>query len=173
MKFVSFDCQLIPPDLDASADDLLDEAYGADDDWDDTDAEPETYRAFLAIDPNGGVAGHLAAYIRRVDQNGHDFDLGMIGNVATRKTHRLQGVAKQLVAEAHSYFLGKGLSFSMLFAYDPPVYMSSNYRLMMDHVHFIDADGQPKTFLCPGSMVCELSAQRWHAGIVNLNGPPV
>jgi predicted N-acetyltransferase YhbS len=171
MDIVSFAHTNVPADLEASAIEMLVEAYGPDDGEGDT--VPDPYRAFLTVDRDGCVVGYLSAYIRRVDQNGVSIPIGMIGDVATRKVARHQGVAKRLVAQTHDYFREKGLSFSMLFAYDPPVYISSGYRMMTDEVHFIDGGGQAKTFVHPGSMICDLTPTPWQAGLVHLNGPPV
>lgn len=177
MQILSFDHVAIPADLDASANTLLTEAYGADDEPEDTqdDGAPpsEAYRAFLAVDPVAGVVGHLAAYIRRVDQGGTSMDIGMIGDVATLKTFQRRGVATALVEATHHYFKDAHLPFSMLFAYVPSVYASSGYRLMTDEVTFVDGNGTTQTRILDGSMVCDLSSRLWRAGVVNLNGRAV
>ncbi|OAN76451.1 hypothetical protein A8B78_02925 [Jannaschia sp. EhC01] len=178
MDIVSFDNLEVSPDLKACADALLREAYGKDGDADDAEVDtngnpPEAYRAFLALDAYGNVVGHLAAYMRGVDQGNASMTVGMIGNVATRKTFRRRGIAKSLVDASHRHVRDAGARFSQLFAYDPPVYVSSGYRLMRDQVTFVDRAAAVSTCDLPGSMLFELTAHSWRAGTVNLNGPPV
>ncbi|MBY4893656.1 GNAT family N-acetyltransferase [Rhodobacteraceae bacterium N5(2021)] len=178
MDIVSFDNLEVPPDLKACADALLREANGQDGDADDVEVDtdgnpPEAYRAFLAVDASGKVVGHLAAYIRGVDQGSASMTVGMIGNVATRKTFRRRGIAKSLVDASHRYFRDAGARFSILFAYDLPVYVSYGYRLMRDQVTFVERAAAVKTCVLPGSMLCELTTRPQRAGTVNLTGPPV
>jgi|SRR4029453_12529192 hypothetical protein len=46
----------------------------------------------------------------------------------------------------------RSIPFSILFAFEPRVYVSSGYKLMRNHTRFIDADGHWKTLVYHGSM---------------------
>lgn len=97
----------------------------------------------------------------------------MIGDVAVAKEFRRQGHCKKLVEAAHDYFSSKAIAFSVLFAFEPAVYVSSGYRLMENEIYFLDEDNAWKTFVYRGSMYCELGDRRWPNQKIDMRGPTV
>ena len=178
MKIITFPHDQIPPELLDDIDSLYAEAYGNDSDEQrgDSPTEPpvsEAFQHFVTVDEKGIVVGNLAAYVRAVKHKDQEFQLGMIGDVATRTTHKKQGVAKSLVKAAHMYFAEQSIEFSVLFAYDPPVYKSSGYKMIENEIRFVDGRGEWRTLRIKGSMFCELGQAKWPAGEIDLCGPPV
>lgn len=174
VHILSFDNHNVPNDYARDIDQLMTEAYGPDETTDSPqpDAPSEAHRVFLALEPDVGIIGHLAAYIRDTEQNGACLRLGMIGDVATATPFKRRGIAKSLVHAAHEYFQQNLINFSILFAYDPDVYKSSGYRLMENAVRFQE-DGAWKTLVYRGSMYCGLSDRTWCPDLIDLKGTAV
>jgi hypothetical protein len=64
----------------------------------------------------------------------------------------------------------RSIPFSILFAYEPEVYASSNYNLMRNATRFVDADATTKTMVYRGSMYAELSRRHWPNQLLDLRG---
>jgi predicted N-acetyltransferase YhbS len=134
---------------------------------------PDPKHRILALGPDDAVIGYLSAYVRTIGIGDRETPIGLIGDVATRIAFRGQGVAKALVAQAHSHFRQEGLLYSMLFAFDPPVYRSSGYEILNDAVTFVDGGGFTRTRALAGTMVCALTDVPWPFGAIDLRGPKV
>ena len=178
IEIVSFVEEDWPEELEPELKALLVEAYGAntdpDDDVEDTDdEEDEAYCIFLARDEAGAIVGNLFAYVRDVTVDGEPLCLGLIGSVATKISHRRQGVASRLVDAAHVYFRTASVEFSVLFAFEPKVYRSSGYALLENEMVYIGDDGERTSKPYPGSMVCALTPSPWPTGLLDLCGPKV
>ncbi len=132
--------------------------------------EPEAHTKIIAVDSDDKVVGHLAAYVREVEFENFSSSLGMIGDVATVTQFQRRGIAKKMIESAHVLFRKVGIKHSILFAYNTGVYKSSGYKTMANEVHFLDQDGNWKTFVYRGSMFCELSDHTWPKGLINLKG---
>ena len=172
MTFLSFDIEDLPEVHEDALRALLREAYARDeaseDDEDDDDDE-EPFRVFLAVERCGAVVGGLLAYRRTATANGVPFGLGLIGTVATRRTHRRQGIATRLVLAAHDYFRKNGVTFSVLFAFDPDVYRGMGYREIEGSLTYRNG-ASAVTERVKGSMVCPLADEAWPEGAVDLRG---
>jgi len=107
------------------------------------------------------VVGHLAVYRRQVKTGDEILTIGMIGAVAVAPDHRRKGHCRLLLRRAHDYLRARSIPFSILFAFEPFVYLSSGYRPMQNETHFLDADGAWKTFVYRGSMYAELAERPW------------
>lgn len=116
------------------------------------------------------VLGHLAVYQREVEIGAETFSIGMIGGVAVASSHRGMGLARTLLAQARTHLAVQSIPFSVLFAYEPAVYASSGYKLMLNETHFLDGDGLWKTFVYRGSMYAELSSKPWPNKLLDLRG---
>ena len=116
------------------------------------------------------VVGHLAVYQRRVKMGDEALEIGMIGAVAAALDHRRKGRCRLLLRRAHDYLRARSIPFSILFAFEPFVYLSSGYRPMQNETHFLDADGAWKTFVYRGSMYAELAKRPWPNRMLELAG---
>jgi len=116
------------------------------------------------------VVGHLAVYRRRVKNGGEVLEIGMVGGVAVLPDHRRKGHCRLLLLRAHDYLRARSIHFSILFAFEPRVYLSSGYRLMQNETHFLDVDGAWKTFVYRGSMYAELTQRPWPNQVLELAG---
>ena len=181
MTILSFDIEDLPEAHEDALRALLREAYRRDvtsdddddedeeDDDGDDDGDEEPFRVFLMVEEGGAVVGGLLAYKRTATANGVPFGLGLIGTVATRKSHRRQGIATRLVLAAHDYFRGKGVRFSVLFAFDPDVYRGMGYREIEGSLTYRNG-ASAVTERVKGSMVCPLADEAWPEGAVDLRG---
>ena len=116
------------------------------------------------------VVGHLAVYRRQVKIGDEVLEIGMIGAVAVAPDHRRRGHCRRLLQRAHDYLRARSIPFSILFAFEPRVYLSSGYRLMQNETHFLDVDGAWKSFVYRGSMYAELAERRWPNRMLELVG---
>jgi predicted acetyltransferase len=116
------------------------------------------------------VVGHLALYRRQVKIGDEVLEIGMIGGVAVAPDHRRKGHCRLLLLRAHDYLRAGSIPFSILFAFEPRVYLSSGYRLMQNETHFLDVDGAWKTFVYRGSMYSELARRPWPNQMLELGG---
>jgi predicted N-acetyltransferase YhbS len=123
----------------------------------------------LARDAHG-VVGHLALYRRQVKIGDEGLEIGMIGAVAVAPDHRRRGLCRLLLQQAHDWLRARSTPFSILFAFEPGVYLSSGYRLMRNETHFRDVDGAWKTFVYRGSMSAELAGRPWPTRLLELRG---
>ena len=119
------------------------------------------------------VVGHLAMYERQIKLGDETVDVGLLGEIAIAADRRRAGLARGLVRHAHDHLQGRSIPFSILFAYEPHVYMSSGYKVMQNETRFLDADGQWKTFVYRGSMYAELLGRPWPNQPIDLCGPVV
>jgi len=119
------------------------------------------------------VIGHLAAYRREIAIGGESVEIGMIGSVAIADEHRRKGHCRALVQQAHLRFREGALPFSLLFALEPRVYLSSGYRPMANTTRFLESDGAWKTLVYRGGMYAELGDRRWPNLPIDLRGPAV
>jgi predicted acetyltransferase len=87
------------------------------------------------------VVGHLAVYQRQVKMGDEVLEIGMIGAVAVAPDRRRRGHCRLLLRRAHDDLRARSIPFSILFAFEPLVYLSSGYRPMQNETHFLDADG--------------------------------
>ena len=95
--------------------------------------------------------GHLAVYRRQVKRGDEVLEIGMM-------------------QRAHDDLRARSIPFSILFAFEPRVYLSSGYRLMQNETHFLDVDGAWKTFVYRGSMFAELTERPWPNRMLELAG---
>ncbi len=116
------------------------------------------------------VVGHLAIYCRQVKMGGEGLEIGILGGVAVAQDDRRKGHCRRLLQRAHDYLRARSIPFSILFAFEPRVYLSSGYRPMQNETHFLDVDGAWKTFVYRGSMYAELAARPWPNRMVDLAG---
>jgi len=133
----------------------------------------ETPAVIMILQRGEQVIGHRCAYQRRVIIAGEPTTIGMIGGVAVAPYHRRKGLGRTLVQRAHGYLRQRSMPFSILFACEPRVYLSSGYKLMQNEMRFRDTDGAWKTFVYRGSMYAELSARSWPNQVVDLCGAVV
>jgi predicted acetyltransferase len=116
------------------------------------------------------VVGHLGLYQRQVKMGDEVLEIGMVGGVAVAPDHRRRGHCRLLLLRAHDDLRARSISFSILFAFEPRVYLSSGYRLMQNETHFLDVDGAWKTFVYRGSMFAELTKRPWPNRMLELAG---
>ena len=116
------------------------------------------------------VVGHLAVYQRQVKIGDEVLEIGMIGAVAVAPDHRRRGYCRRLLLRAHDYLRARSIPFSILFAFESRVYLSSGCRLMQNQTHFLDVDGAWKSFVNRGSMYTELSERPWPNRVLELGG---
>ncbi|HEV3492589.1 MAG TPA: GNAT family N-acetyltransferase [Reyranella sp.] len=116
------------------------------------------------------VVGHLALYRRPVKMGDEVLEIGMIGAVAVAPDHRRRGHCRRLLRRAHDDLRARSIPFSILFAFEPRVYLSSGYRLMQNETHFLDADGAWKSLVYRGSMYAELAERPWPNRMLELAG---
>jgi predicted acetyltransferase len=114
--------------------------------------------------------GHLALYQRQVKMGDEVLEIGMVGGVAVAPDHRRKGHCRLLLLRAHDDLRARSISFSILFAFEPRVYLSSGYRPMQNETHFLDVDGAWKTFVYRGSMFAELTKRPWPNRMLELPG---
>ncbi len=100
------------------------------------------------------VVAHLAIYQRQVGVGSETLEIAMLGGIVVAPEQRRRGHSR----------------FSILFAYEPAVYVSSGYKLMQNATRFVDADGILKTLVYRGSMYAELSRKRWPNQMLDLRG---
>ncbi len=124
----------------------------------------------VLLSNEGRPIGHLAAYVRTVSIADEELAIGLVGGVAVDAQHRRQGHAKRLLREAHGFFTGLALPFSVLFAFDPARYRSSGYRLMTNETRFLDSDGRWKQLVYRGGMFAELGSRKWPNRMLDLRG---
>ena len=116
------------------------------------------------------LVGHLAIFERLIKIGTEGLRVGLIGEVAVAADCRGQGLARGLVRHAHEYLQERSIPFSLLFAYEPRVYLSSGYKLMQNQMRFLDRDGQWKSLVYRGSMYAELSGRPWPNEPIDLCG---
>jgi predicted acetyltransferase len=116
------------------------------------------------------VVGHLAVYRRQVKIGDEVLEIGMIGAVAVAPDHRRRGHCRLLLRRAHDDLRARSVPFSILFAFEPRVYLSSGYRPTQNETHFLDVDGAWKTFVHRGSMFAELAERPWPNRMLELAG---
>ena len=114
------------------------------------------------------VVGHLAVYRRQMKIGDEVLEIGMI--VAVAPDHRRRGHCRRLLQRAHDDLRARSIPFSILFAFEPRVYLSSGYRPMQNETHFLDVDGAWKTFVYRGSMFAKLAEQPWPNRMLELAG---
>jgi predicted acetyltransferase len=119
------------------------------------------------------VVGHLALYRRQVKMGREVLEIGMVGGIAVAPDHRRKGHCRLLLERAHDYLRARSIPFSILFALEPLVYLSSGYRLMQNETHFLDVDGAWKTFVYRGSMYAKLAERPWPNRLLDLAGRAV
>lgn len=68
----------------------------------------------------------------------------MIGDVAVSAERRSEGLCKMLLRSAHAHFRERAIDFSVLFAFEPPIYRSSGYALMRNTTRFLDQPGEER-----------------------------
>jgi predicted acetyltransferase len=105
-----------------------------------------------ASERRGRAVGHLAIYERDIKIGKEALRVGLLGEIAIAADRRGAGLARRLVREAHEDLRARSIPFSILFAFEPCLYVSSGYKLMQNHTRFIDADGHWKTLVYHGSM---------------------
>jgi predicted acetyltransferase len=130
----------------------------------------ETPAVIMILQEGEHVIGHLCAYQRQVTIGGEPTTIGMIGGVAVAPDHQRKGFGRTLLQRAHAYLRQRSIPFSILFACEPRVYVSSGYRLMQNEMHFRDTDAIWKTFVYRGSMYAELLTRSWPNQVIDLCG---
>jgi predicted acetyltransferase len=90
------------------------------------------------------AVGHLAMYVRQINIGDETVEVGLLGEIAIAADRRRAGLARGLVRQAHEDLQGRSIPFSILFAYEPRVYASSGYRLMLNQTRFLDTDASGK-----------------------------
>lgn len=119
------------------------------------------------------VVGHLALYEREIRIGNEALTAGLLGEIAVAADCRRRGLGRSLVNEAHERLRVASIPFSILFAYEPRVYVSSGYRLMQNEMRFLDTDGAWKMFVYRGSMYAELLDRPWPDLPIDLRGTAV
>lgn len=119
------------------------------------------------------IFAHLGLYTRSVVLGDEPADIGMLGGIAVEPEMRRKGYARQLIRRAHDVLRERGVAFSILFAFEPAVYVSSGYRLMQNETRFLEPDGTSRTLVYRGSMVAELGARRWPNRVLDMRGKTV
>lgn len=145
------------------------------------DAFSEPVDAYGCLEPNAvmlavdedKVVGHLFLYERPVVLGDRSLPLGLIGDVAVSAERRSNGLCKMLLRSAHDHFRERAIDFSVLFAFDPPIYRSSGYVAMRNTTRFLDKDGTWKILVHRGGMAAALGATPWPHEPLDLKGPAV
>lgn len=143
---------------------------------DDGPNEGDYYRAvstpdtILILRDADGVFAHLGVYLRTVAIGDATEEIGMLGGIAVAPERRRAGHARRLIESAHDILRQRGVTFSVLFAVEPRLYVSSGYRLMQNETRFIEPDGTPRTLVYRGSMFAELGARKWPNLLLDLRG---
>lgn len=122
------------------------------------------------------VVAHLAVHEREVGTSSGDMTIGLISNVAVAPSARRQGLARDLLSEAHTIMRASEIPFSILFADIPEIYHSSGYSLMDNPIRFWDnyiEEPAWRTLVYRGSMICQLGDQELPSGVIDLRGPTV
>ena len=120
------------------------------------------------------VIAHLAIYERSGGIGSETLEIGMLGGIVVAPEHRQRGHARVLIRHAHDRLKGRCIPFSILFAYEPRVYVSSGYKLMQNATRFMDADGTMKTLIIyRGSMYAELLGRSWPNQMLDLRARTV
>jgi hypothetical protein len=119
------------------------------------------------------VIGHLATFVREMLVARRPMKLGLVGGVVVDKGYRRRGAAKAMVLESHNFFRSQAIEFSILFAIEPDIYRSSDYREMRNKTRFLDIDGVWREYVYRGGMVGELTDQPWEDQYLDLCGPTV
>jgi predicted acetyltransferase len=146
---------------------------------DDGPNEGDYYRAVgvpelaLVLRDGARVIAHLGLYTREVEIGGEPMKIGMVGGIAVAPDCRRAGHARDLIQRSHDILRDDGIAFSILFAFEPKLYLSSGYRLMLNPTRFIDTDGTWKTFIYRGSMFAELGSRPWPNLLLDLQGRTV
>lgn len=172
MQLIRTSLTNLPRDLTAQIQALLRAAY-RDDPEPDYNYGPQPPDVVVLLVDGNFIAGHLAAYAREVTIDTAPATIGLIGGVAVAETKRRRGHARAMVAEAHRYFVTRGIAFSVLFAASPAIYRSSGYREMENTTRFIDRDGTWKELVYRDGMVAELGDAHWPNRPLDLRGPTV
>ncbi|WP_315834621.1 GNAT family N-acetyltransferase [Bradyrhizobium prioriisuperbiae] len=172
MKLIRTALTNLPRDIAIQTQALLRNAY-RDDPEPEYNYGPQLPDVVVLLLDGNFIAGHLAAYTRDVTIDTAPATIGLIGGVAVAETHRLQGHARAMVAEAHRYFVTRAIAFSVLFAASPAIYRSSGYRDMTNTTRFMDHDGTWKDLVYRDSMVAELANAHWPSRPLDLCGPTV
>jgi hypothetical protein len=126
----------------------------------------------IAVDGDK-VVGHLFEYERAVGLGDRSVMLGLIGDVAVSTERRGEGICKILLRSTHAHFRERSIEFSVLFAFEPPIYRSSGYVPMRNTTRFLDKDGEWKTLVHRGGMAAALGARPWPHDPLDLKGPAV
>jgi predicted acetyltransferase len=127
----------------------------------------------LLLKDGSSVVGHLAVYERHIRIGADTVLIGLLGEIATATDRRRTGLARLLIRHAHEHLQAQSIPFSILFAFEPRIYLSSGYQPMQNQTTFIDADGQSRTFVFRGSMYAELLADVWPNLPIDLCGTAV
>lgn len=169
MQMVQSTIAELPADLLVQARTLVCEAF----------SEPvDTYgcldptAVLLAVDESK-VVGHSFLYERSVVLGDRGLQLGMIGDVAVSTERRSEGLCKMLLRSAHAHFRERSIDFSVLFAFEPPIYRSSGYVPMRNTTRFLDKDGTWKTLVHRGGMAAALGKRPWPHEPLDLKGRAV
>lgn len=129
--------------------------------------------ATLVLTCGEHVVGHLALYEREIRIGDEALRAGLLGEIAIAADHRRKGLAHRLVRAAHDELRATSIAFSILFAFEPPVYSSCGYKLMQNETRFRDTDGSWKSFVYRGGMYAELAGRAWPNLPIDLCGPVV
>ena len=119
------------------------------------------------------IVGHLSIYESRIKVGSDEVMAGLVGEVAVAVDQRGWGHVRALMGRANQHLRERSIPFSILFAFEPPVYMSSGYRSMTNEMLFLDKDRTWKTLVYRGGMVAELLGRPWPDGPVDLCGETV
>jgi predicted N-acetyltransferase YhbS len=154
---------------------LLNEAYpdGAPDELDGYYHRHGLPTATILLREGRRVIGHLAIYEREIIVGNEALQVGLLGEVAIAPDRRRMGFARSLVRQAHAYLQARTIPFSILFACEPRIYESSDYKLMRNQTRILEADGQWKTFVYRGSMYAEILGRPWPNQLIDLCGTAV
>ena len=147
------------------------------------DAAPDELRTYYArhgvpttsllLQDGSRVVGHLAVYERHIRIGGDKVFVGLLGEIATAADRRRTGLARLLIGHAHEHLQAQAIPFSILFAFEPRIYLSSGYQPMHNQTTFIAADGQSTTLVFRGSMYAELLEDVWPNLPIDLCGTAV
>ena len=127
----------------------------------------------LLLKDGSRVIGHLAIYERHIRIGGDTVLVGLLGEIATATDRRRTGLARRLIGHAHEHLQAHAIPFSILFAFEPRIYLSSGYKPMQNQTTCIGADGQSRTFVFRGSMYAELLEDIWPNLPIDLCGTAV
>jgi hypothetical protein len=117
------------------------------------------------------VLAHLAVYQHQAGIGSETLEIGMPGGIVVAREQRRRGYGRVVVQRAHELLRGRNVLFSILFASEPAVYASSDYKLMQNVTRFTDHDGTVKTLVFRASMYAELSGRRWPDQLLDLREP--